>query len=133
VLTEFKQFVLRGSLVDLSVAVVVGTAFTAVVNSLVSNIVTPLIAAVFGNPDFSRLHFTLNHSTFQYGTFINAVFTFLIVAAVLFFLVIKPMNALQHLGPTPTPTARECPECLSMIPNAAKRCSHCTSQVTPVT
>ena len=133
-LKEFRQFILRGSLVDLAVAVVIGAAFTAVVNALVKSLVTPLIAAIGGEPDFSRLAFTINDSRFAYGEFINALLTFVIVAAVVFFLVIKPVNVLlDRLKTEPdveSPT-RECPECLSSIPEAARRCSFCTSQVAP--
>ena len=128
----FKQFILRGALIDLAVAVVVGTAFTAVVTALVSDLVTPAISAVGGSTDFSGLHFTINHSTFRYGAFINALFSFLIVAAVLFFVVIRTVNALQALGPKPEPTTRDCPECLSQIPRAARRCPQCTSAVEPL-
>ena len=93
-LKEFRQFILRGNLVDLAVAVVVGTAFTALVNAFVKSMITPLIAAIFGKPDFSNLTFTINGSRFLYGDFINALITFIIVAAVMFFLVVKPVNAL---------------------------------------
>ena len=133
-LREFRAFILRGNLVDLAVAVVVGTAFTAVVNALVRDIITPLIAAVGGKPDFADLAFTINGSRFAYGNFFNAVLTFLIVAAVMFFLVIKPVNALMDRFSTEpdveSPT-RPCPECLSQIPRAASRCSFCTVEVVP--
>jgi large conductance mechanosensitive channel len=131
-LKEFRQFILRGNLVDLAVAVVVGTAFTAVVNSMVKALITPLIAAVFGKPDFSNLVFTINGSRFLYGAFINALITFLTVAAVMFFLVIKPVNALMERFQTEPDVDREtheCPECLSAIPVGAKRCAFCTSAV----
>jgi large conductance mechanosensitive channel len=131
-LKEFRQFILRGNLVDLAVAVVVGAAFTAVVNALVRDLVTPLIAAVAGNRDFSDLAFSINGSRFAYGDFLNEAITFVIVAAVMFFLVIKPVNVLlDRLRPEPkvdSPT-RECPECLSDIPVAARRCAFCTSEV----
>ena len=131
-LKEFREFILRGNLVDLAVAVVIGTAFTAVVNSLVKSMITPLIAAIGGEPDFSDLTFTINGSVFRYGEFINALLTFLIVAAVVFFLVIKPVNALLARMRTEPPVAEEtrnCPECLSQIPNAARRCAYCTAEV----
>jgi large conductance mechanosensitive channel len=131
-LTEFREFILRGNLVDLAVAVVVGTAFTAVVTSLVEDLVTPLIAAVGGEPDFGALSFTINDSVFRYGDFINALLTFLIVAAVLFFLVIKPVNALLARARTEPPVdeqTRPCPECLSEIPERARRCAFCTADV----
>ena len=130
-LKEFRQFILRGNLVDLAVAVVIGAAFTSVVNALVKGLVTPLIAAVGGQPDFAKLAFTINGSRFAYGEFLNALIAFLIVAAVLFFLVIRPVNLLlERLHPerkVDTPT-RECPECLSDIPAAARRCASCSSE-----
>lgn len=129
-LKEFRQFILRGSLVDLATAVVIGTAFTAVVNALVKDLITPLIGAIGGKPDFGELAFTINDSRFAYGDFLNALLTFLIVAAVVFFLVIKPVNALlERFRPEPKvdQQTRECPECLSDIPVGAKRCAFCTS------
>ena len=131
-LTEFRQFILRGNLVDLAVAVVIGTAFAAVVASLVEDLITPLIAAVFGKPDFSALSFEVNGSTFRYGDFINALITFLLVAAVLFFVVIKPVNALLARVRSEAPVdeeTRKCPECLSQIPREASRCAFCTTQL----
>jgi large conductance mechanosensitive channel len=129
---DFRQFILRGNLVDLAVAVVLGTAFAAVIAALVSDLITPLVAAIGGNPDFSGLSFTINKSHFLYGHFINALITFLVVAAVLFFLVIKPVNALMNrrrTEPEVEATTRECPECLSQIPVAARRCAFCTAEV----
>jgi large conductance mechanosensitive channel len=131
-LTEFREFILRGNLVDLAVAVVVGTAFTAVVTSLVEDLITPLIAAAGGESDFSALTFTINGSEFRYGDFVNALLTFLLVAAVLFFLVIKPVNALLARVRTEPPVdelTRPCPECLSEIPERARRCAFCTAEV----
>jgi large conductance mechanosensitive channel len=133
-LKEFRSFILRGNLIDLAVAVVIGTAFTAVVTALVKNIITPLIAAIGGEADFSGLAFTIHGSKFLYGEFINALLSFLIVAAVCFFLIIKPVNALTvRLKPDTQVdlTTRECPECLSDIPIAATRCAHCTTRVGP--
>jgi large conductance mechanosensitive channel len=127
---EFREFILRGNLVDLAVAVVIGTAFTAVVNSLVKSLFTPLIAAIAGDPDFSGLTFTINGSVFRYGEFVNALLTFLIVATVLFFFVVKPVNALLARVKTEPPVAeetRDCPECLSQIPREARRCALCTA------
>jgi large conductance mechanosensitive channel len=132
-LKEFREFVLRGNVVDLAVAVVVGAAFGAVVAALVADIITPLIAAIGGKPNFGNLSFTVNGSHFRYGDFINAFVTFLIVAAVLYFLVVKPVAALfERLMPKKeiSPT-RTCPECLSDIPAAARRCSFCTAEVEP--
>lgn len=133
-LQEFRDFVLRGNVVDLAVAVVVGAAFGALVASFVENLVTPLIAAIGGQPDFSALTFTINESQFGYGSFINAVIAFLIIAAVIFFFVVKPLNSMMARmkpeRPVDKPT-RACPECESEIPATARRCSFCTTQVTP--
>jgi large conductance mechanosensitive channel len=133
-LKDFRAFILRGNLVDLAVAVVIGTAFTAVITALVKDLVTPLIAAIGGKPDFSNLAFTINGSRFAYGDFINALISFVIVAAVLFFFVIKPVNALLARRRTEPPVDEEirtCPECLSEIPVAARRCAFCTVPLTP--
>ena len=132
--TEFREFLLRGNLVDLAVAVVIGVAFTAVVTAFVADIITPLIAAIFGKPDFSSLDFTINSSRFAYGDFFNALLSFVIIAAVLFFLVVKPVNVLMARSKTEEHVAeetRECPECLSSIPAAARRCAFCTAEVGP--
>ena len=130
-LKEFRQFLFRGNIVDLAVAVVIGTAFVAVVNAFVADILTPVIAAIFGKPDFSNLTFTINGSVFKYGDFLNVLITFVSVAAAVFFLVVKPMNVLQSRRATADdgPVMRECPECLSAIPTAARRCAFCTSEV----
>jgi large conductance mechanosensitive channel len=131
-LKDFREFILRGNLIDLAVAVVIGTAFAVVIAALVADLITPLIAAIGGQPDFSGLTFTINGSVFRYGHFLNALLTFLIIAAVVFFLVIKPVNALTaHLKPerpVDQPT-RACPECLSDIPERATRCAFCTAEV----
>jgi large conductance mechanosensitive channel len=132
-LKDFRQFILRGNLVDLATAVVIGAAFTAVVTALVRDLITPLVAAIGGKPNFSNLAFTINGSRFAYGDFLNALITFLIVAAVVFFLVIRPVNVLLarlHPEPKVDQETHECPECLSDIPVAAKRCAFCTSPVT---
>ena len=135
-LKEFKAFLLRGNVVDLAVAVVVGAAFgalvTALVAALVADLITPLIAAIFGKPDFSNLTFTIHHSTFRYGDFINALIAFLTIAAAVFFFVVVPVNALMARRKTEPPVdemVRDCPECLSEIPVAAKRCAFCTAEV----
>jgi len=138
VLSDFKKFVLRGNVVDLAVAVVIGAAFTAVVTAFVADFITPLIAAIFGKQDFFSLYFTVNKSRFDYGAFINALLSFVIVATVVFFAVVVPLNMLMkrmNLLPKdePEPETRECPECLSDIPVAARRCAFCTSEVTPGT
>jgi large conductance mechanosensitive channel len=129
----FRDFILRGSLVDLAVAVVIGAAFGALVTALVKDLITPLLAAIGGKPSFDNLSFTINGSHFLYGAFINALLAFVILAAVVYFFVVKPVAALferlmpkKEVGPT-----RECPECLSDIPAAARRCSFCTSEVGP--
>jgi large conductance mechanosensitive channel len=129
---EFKAFLLRGNVVDLAVAVVVGTAFGAVVTALVEDLVTPVIAAMGGQPDFSALDFTMNGSTFRYGHFLNAVISFLVIAAVIFFFVVVPINSLARRArksPPADPTTRKCPECLSVIPLEARRCAFCTAPV----
>ena len=133
---DFKQFILRGSLVELAVAVVIGTAFAAVIAALVADLITPLIAAIGGRPNFAALTFTINGSHFLYGAFLNALIAFLIVAAVLFFLVVKPVNALMNARrtePDVESETRECPECLSKIPAGASRCAFCTAKVKPLT
>jgi large conductance mechanosensitive channel len=130
---DFKAFLLRGNLVDMAVGIVIGVAFTAVVTALVTDLVTPLLAAIGGNPDFSALSFTINKSHFLYGSFINAALAFVLVALVLFYFVIKPVNALvvrARREPTADPTTQHCPECLSEIPIAARRCAYCTSELT---
>lgn len=133
-LKEFREFILRGNLVDLAVAVVIGTAFGAVITSLVKTLITPLIAAIGGQADFSGLTFKINGSEFLYGEFINALLAFVIIAAVIFFLVIKPINALMSLRKVDTDSSdaptRSCPHCVSAIPATATRCAFCTSQVT---
>jgi large conductance mechanosensitive channel len=135
IVKEFREFILRGNVVDLAVAVVIGAAFTAVVNALVKDLLTPVIAAIFGKPDFSNLAFTINGSRFAYGDLLNAVLTFVLVAAALFFFVVKPVNYLmerRRTGPDVESTTRDCPECLSAIPVAAARCAFCTTEVAPV-
>jgi large conductance mechanosensitive channel len=131
-LKEFRDFVLRGNVVDLAIAVVIGAAFGAVVSALVASFITPLIAAIGGKPDFSALAFTINGSRFTYGLFLNALVSFLIIAAVVFFFVVRPLNALMDQRRTEAPVAevtRACPECLSQIPNQARRCAFCTAEV----
>ena len=128
-LKGFKQFLLRGNVVDLAVAVVVGGAFGVVVTALVKDLLTPLIAALVGQPDFSALQFTINGSQFLIGDFINAVVAFVMVAAAIYFFVVVPMNALVALRrsdtASPDPTTKKCPECLSEVPIAARRCAFC--------
>ncbi len=129
---DFKAFLLRGNLVDMATGIVIGLAFAAVVTAFVGDLVTPLIAAIFGKPDFGALTFTINGSEFPDGDFLNALIPFVLVAAVLFFVVIKPVNALvarSRHEPPADPTTRNCPECLSEIPLEAKRCAFCTTGV----
>jgi large conductance mechanosensitive channel len=131
---EFKTFLLRGNLIELAVAVVIGVAFTDVVKSVVADLITPLIAAIGGKPDFSDLTFTLNDSVFRYGNFINNLLAFVTVAAVIFFLVIKPANLLtarMRRETPPDPTLRKCPACFESINSSATRCRYCTSEVEP--
>lgn len=131
-LKEFKQFLLRGNVVDLAVGVVIGAAFGSVVAALVSDLLTPLIAAIAKIPDFSNISFVINDSKFMIGHFINALISFILVASAIFFFVVKPMNLLiskSRKEPPADPTTKKCKECLSEIPIEAKRCSHCT-QVT---
>ena len=126
----FKQFLLRGNVVDLAVGVVIGAAFGTVVNALVKGLLTPLIAAVVKQPDFSAISFTINGSKFLVGDFINAIVSFVIIAAAVYFAVVLPMNALIARQDKPTqPSTKKCPECLSEIPIEARRCAHCTQPV----
>ncbi|MGA3236608.1 MAG: large conductance mechanosensitive channel protein MscL [Bryobacteraceae bacterium] len=131
----FKQFMMRGNVVELAVAVVVGGAFGAVVTALVKDLITPLIAAIFGKPDFSAIFFTIHNSRFPVGDFINALVTFLMVGSAVYFLVVLPINALiarmRRGEAAPDPTTKKCPECLSEVPIAARRCAFCTSALLP--
>ena len=128
-LLDFKKFLLRGNVVDLAVAVVIGTAFTAVIKALVADIITPIIAAIFGKPNFGALTFTINGSQFAYGDFLNNLITFATVAAAVFFLVVAPITALMARRAKEDPDTKECPECTSEIPVGAKRCPLCTTQL----
>jgi large conductance mechanosensitive channel len=134
ILKEFRAFILRGNVVDLAVAVVLGTAFTALVNALVRDLITPVIAALFGKPNFASLSFTIHGSEFFYGDFLNALLTFVLIAAAIFFFVVKPINYLMarlRTEPDVESPTRGCPECLSQIPVGAGRCAFCTSEVVP--
>jgi large conductance mechanosensitive channel len=130
-LKGFKQFIFRGNVIDLAVAVVIGAAFGAVVTALVTNIVNPLIAAVVAKPDFSALSVTVNGSRIAYGLFLNALVSFVLIAAAIYFFVVAPLNKLsslaRHEAATPAPMKKQCPECLSEIPLAARRCAYCAS------
>jgi len=128
-LKDFKQFLLRGNVVDMAVGIVIGAAFGGVISSFVKGLLTPLIAALVGQPDFSMLTFTINGSRFPYGEFINALLSFLIIATAVYFFVVVPVNALiarARREPPADPTTRKCPECLSEIPIGARRCAFCT-------
>jgi len=132
-LKGFKQFILRGNVLDLAVAVVIGGAFGAVVTALVKDLITPLIAALVGKPDFSAITATVNGSQFAIGDFINAVVSFLLIAAAIYFFVVAPVNALtarmRRGEAAPDPTTKKCPECLSEVPIAARRCAFCTQPI----
>ena len=132
-LKGFRDFILRGNVVDLAVAVVVGAAFGAIVTALVADIITPLMSAVVHKPDFSYLILDINGGKIKYGDFLNALISFLLISASVYFLVVLPLNTLLNRLKKPVPAAppatKVCPECLSDIPAAAKRCSHCTQPV----
>jgi large conductance mechanosensitive channel len=132
-LSGFKQFILRGNVVDMAVGVVIGAAFAGVVGAFTKDLLTPLIAAIVGQPDFSAIRFTINGSVFALGDFINAFISFLLVAAAVYFFVVTPVNMLvtrMRKAPTPAdPTTKKCPECLSEIPIDARRCAHCSQPV----
>jgi large conductance mechanosensitive channel len=130
-LKGFGQFLMRGNVIDLAVAVVIGGAFGVIVTALVKDLITPLIAALVGKPDFSAIAFTINNSKFAVGDFINATVAFILVAAAIYFFVVVPMNAMttRFKKPDEAPKLRECPECLSDIPASARRCKFCTAVV----
>jgi large conductance mechanosensitive channel len=126
----FKAFLLRGNVVDLAIGVVIGVAFGSVITAFVKDLVTPLIAAFGGEPNFSSLAFTINRSKFLYGDFINAVLAFVVIAAVIYFFVVVPYTRLierSRKEPPADPTTKKCTECLSEIPKDARRCAFCTS------
>jgi large conductance mechanosensitive channel len=130
-MSGFRQFILRGNVIDLAVAVVIGGAFGAVVAALVKDLLTPLIGAVFGSPDFSALVVTVNGSRFLVGDFVNAIVSFVLVAAAVYYVIVVPVNAInarRNRGEAPPdPTTKKCPECLTEVPVAARRCAACTS------
>src|ERR1700720_2957230 len=133
-LQGFKQFMLRGNVLDLAVAVVMGAAFGAVVTALVKDVVTPFIAAIIGKPDFSAIEFTINSSKFLIGDFINAVISFLLIGVAVYFFIVLPVNRIlarmRRGEAAPDPTTKKCPECLSDVPIAARRCAFCPSPIT---
>lgn len=132
-LKEFRKFILRGNVVDLAVGIVIGAAFTSVVNALVNNIITPLISVIYGGHTFSKAVFHLRGNEFGYGAVINALISFLLVAAVVFFFVVQPINKLNELTmrkkDTEEETTKKCPFCLSVVPKEATRCKFCTSKL----
>ena len=126
----FKEFLLRGNVIDMAVGIVVGAAFGPVVSAFVKDLMTPFIAAIVRKPDFSKIAFTINSSKFMVGDFINELISFVIIAAAVYFAVVLPVNKLiSHVQRPAAPTTKTCPECLSEIPIGAKRCAHCTSPV----
>ena len=133
-LKGFRDFILRGNVMDLAVAVIIGAAFTTIVNSLVKNLINPLIAALVHKPDFHSIQFELHGGKFMVGDFLNDVISFLLIACTVYFFVVLPINTLLKKFNPPKaapPVTRPCPECLGDIPLAAKRCSHCTQPVAP--
>jgi large conductance mechanosensitive channel len=132
-LSGFKQFILRGNVIDMAVGVVIGAAFGGVVTALTKDLLTPFIAAIVGKPDFSAVSFTIRGTAFPVGDFINAGISFLLIAAAVYFFVVTPVNALvtrMRKAPAPAdPTTKKCPECLSEIPIDARRCAHCAQPV----
>ena len=132
-LKGFRDFILRGNVVDLAVAVIIGAAFNAIVASMVGDVLTPLIGAAFGKPDFSNIALNVHGNSIMYGKFLTAVVHFIIVASVVYFGIVMPLNALmarsKKPAPPPPPVTKPCPECLSEIPLAAKRCAHCAQPI----
>jgi large conductance mechanosensitive channel len=131
-LQDFKKFLMRGNLVELAVAFIVGGLFATLVKAFIADLITPIIALIAGQPQFGGLHFTINHSQFAYGDFLNALITFVTTAAVVFFAVVRPYNALVARRPREEPDTKECPECTSTIPIGARRCPLCTAQLTAI-
>jgi large conductance mechanosensitive channel len=129
----FRQFIFRGNVLDLAVAVVMGAAFAAVVTALVKDLITPLIAAIAGSPDFSSIAVEINGSKLLIGDFLNAVIAFVLMAVAVYFFIVLPVNSLTarlNRGEAPPdPTTKKCPECLSDVPIAARRCAFCTSTI----
>jgi large conductance mechanosensitive channel len=133
-MSGFRKFLVRGNLIDLAVAVVIGVAFNAVIQALIADIITPLIAAIGGKPNFGALTFTVNKSHFLYGGFLNSLISFVIIAAVIYYLIVSPAaKVTEFTTRKKEATERDCPECLSSIPVGAKRCMYCTAEVPPIT
>jgi len=127
---DFKKFISQGNLINLAVAFIIGAAFENLVSSMVKDLITPIISAIGGQPNFSRYYFTINHSHFFYGAFVNSLLSFLIVALVVFYLIIKPVNRLLKLNKPAPLTKKDCPKCLSQIPKNATKCAFCTANLT---
>jgi large conductance mechanosensitive channel len=133
ILKGFKDFILRGNVVDLAVGIMIGAAFNSVVSALVKDLITPLVAAIFKQPNFAALTFTLHGSQFMYGDFVNNLISFLITALTIYFFIVLPINKFSariHKGPPPAATTKPCPYCMSNIPVNAKKCMYCTSDLT---
>jgi large conductance mechanosensitive channel len=131
VLQDFKKFLMRGNLVELAVAFIIGALFAALVKAFIADLITPIVAMIVGQPNFSALHFTINSSTFAYGDFLNSLITFATTAAVVFFFVVRPYNALMARRTEEDPSTKDCPECTSAIPLKARRCPECTAVLAP--
>ena len=130
VLDDFKKFLMKGNLVTLAVAFVMGLVFAAVIKALIADLITPIIALIFGKPNFETLSFSINSSTFLYGDFINALITFVATGAAIFFFVVKPYEVFSSRYAKDDPSVKDCPECTTTIPAAAKRCPQCTAVLT---
>jgi large conductance mechanosensitive channel len=133
IVQDFKTFIMKGNLVELAVAFIIGAVFATLVKAFIADLITPIIALIVGEPNFGALHFTINHSQFAYGDFLNNAITFLTTAAVVFFFVVKPYDVLMSRRTQEDPTSKDCPECTSTIPIKARRCPECTSELTPAT
>ncbi len=131
-LQDFKKFLMRGNLVELAVAFVMGVVFAALLKAFIADLITPIIALIFGQPNFGALSFTINSSHFLYGDFLNALFTFIVTAFVIFLFVVKPYNALMDRRAKEDPETKECPECTLVIPVKARRCPECTAELVAV-
>ena len=129
---DFKKFLMRGNLVELAVAFVMGVVFAALLKAFIADLITPIIALIFGQPNFGNLSFTINSSHFLYGDFLNALFTFIVTAFVIFLFVVKPYNALMDRRAKEDPETKECPECTMFIPVKARRCPECTAELVAV-
>ena len=129
IITEFKKFIMRGNLVELAIAFIIGAVFANLVKAFISDLITPIIALIVGKPNFENLYFTINSSHFLYGDFVNYLVTFLVTAAVVFFFIFKPYDTLMTRRAKAEPTVKECPECTLNIPIEAKRCPECTAQL----